>query len=108
MPLNAAALAVIWLAAYKGKSFDIVDMYARDAVVECAGGLTLIGRLALEALFVQRFEKRAALRLVKLVIKGGDVVSIHYLTSHGTSEATIGFDRTSGMITWQRCEELPA
>jgi hypothetical protein len=104
MAFDSMAAAIDWLDAYRGKSLNVSDMYAADAALECAcSGETLLGNLAIEKYWRERFIQRPALALVDLQPKDGNAVAIAYRTSSGTVRAVLGFDDESGKFVWQRC-----
>jgi hypothetical protein len=104
MAFDSMAAAVDWLDAYRGQSLNVSDMYAADAALECAcSGETLLGNLAIEKYWRERFIQRPAIALVDLQPKDGNAVAIAYRTSSGMVRAVLGFDDESGKIVWQRC-----
>ena len=76
-PVDPMAVAVDWLDAYRAVRLNqIVGMYSRDAMIECAcGGRKIVhGQEAIAAYWRHRLIESPALDLEDLQVDGGAVV----------------------------------
>lgn len=104
MTHDSLAAAVDWLDAYRGKSLDIVDMYAPGAAIFCGcNGLSLSGSSAIEIYWIERFREHPALDLVEIKPTDGSAVFVSYRTPNAIVKAILGFDNELYKIAWQRC-----
>ena len=103
-PVDPMAVAVDWLDAYRAARINqIVGLYSRDAVIECAcGGCKIIhGEAEIAAYWRHRFVESPALELEELQMDGG-AVAVSYRTGSGIVQALL--DVTShGLISRCRC-----
>jgi hypothetical protein len=97
------AAAIDWLDAYRAASLSIVDMYAKDAALECGcGGLkTMYGRAAITEYWRQRFTDEPAGELADLQADGDGIV-VSYCVPDGIVQAILHFDR-DGKIRRSLC-----
>jgi len=103
-PWDPMAVAVDWLDAYRAARLNqIVGMYRRDAVIECAcGGEKIIhGQDGIAAYWRHRFIESPALGLEDLQVDGAAVV-VSYRTDNGIVQALLDI-ASDGLITHCRC-----
>lgn len=107
MTIDAMAVAVDWLDAYRAQDIDsILEKYADDAIVECGcGGIkTITGKEGLRAYWEQRLKDYPASHLDDLQ-PVGDGATISYVSRDGVVGATLEFD-AEGRIKYLRCGPL--
>jgi len=105
-PFDPMAVAVDWLDAYRAARINqMVGMYSRDAVIECACGERKIihGQEEIAAYWRDRFIASPALELEELFMDGG-AVALSYRTSSGIVQALLDVT-TDGLIN--RCAVVP-
>jgi hypothetical protein len=97
------AAAIDWLEAYRAHSPLIVDLYAEDAILECACGrqIVLIGHTTIAEYWRQRFVEKPAGELEDLRPDGSGIV-VSYRVPDGIVQAILHFDE-SGKIKHSRC-----
>ena len=103
-PCDPMAVALDWLDAYRAARINqIVGMYSRDAVIECAcGGRKIIhGQEGIAAYWRHRLIESRALELADLEMDGGAVV-VSYRTTTGIVRALLDIAE-DGRITRCRC-----
>ena len=103
-PVDPMAVAVDWLDAYRAARINqMVGMYSRDAVIECACGERKIihGQEEIAAYWRDRFIASPALELEELFMDGG-AVALSYRTSSGIVQALLDVT-TDGLINRCRC-----
>lgn len=101
------AVAIDWLDAYRAGDIEaILELHSNDAVVHCGccGGLTITGREALRAYWVDRLRKYPAGTLDDLSPSDHGTV-ISYVTGTGVMSALMAFD-ASGRIMLLDCIPL--
>jgi hypothetical protein len=107
MTFDNLTAAIDWLDAYRGKSLDLVDMYAGDATLVCGcDGARVAGTAALEKYWADRFMRSPATELVDVRSLTEEAVMICCKTTKGRVSVVLSFDRVTGKIEWQRCEPV--
>ena len=97
------AVAMDWLDAYRAASFDIVNMYAKNASLECecGGEKVLVGYTAIAHYWRQRFDEQPARELLDLQPLGSGVV-MSYTVTDGIVKAVLHFNE-AGKIKRSVC-----
>ena len=97
------AAAIDWLDTYRAADLSIVDLYAFDAVIDCAcnGRAMVGGRSAIGEYWRQRFAAKPAGALDGLLMMG-DAVVVSYEVPDGTVETILKFN-DAGEIVHTRC-----
>jgi hypothetical protein len=98
------AVAIDWLDAYRaGRINQMVGMFSRDAVIDCACEDTsaVSGQEGIAAYWRQRFVASPALELLDMQVNSGALV-VTYRTSGGIVEALLDI-ADDGLITCCAC-----